>query len=249
MRGRTAIVTGASSGIGAACSRHLVSAGAHVIGVARRGDRLESMALDLAGSEGVFSPLPLDITCDRATEKTIEFARVVASSDPDIFVVNAGRGLPGTLLSSDETLWAEALQLNCTSVLRQMRAAAMHMRAMGSTRVRDIVVMGSVVGRYLSPTNPVYGACKFAVHSAAEALRQEVAKDRIRVMLIEPGFVRTDFQLTAKYDMRNFDAQEAESGPYLEARDIATLVTLALSQPEHVSISNLVVRPTRQRAP
>jgi NADP-dependent 3-hydroxy acid dehydrogenase YdfG len=164
-------------------------------------------------------------------------------------VVNAGRGLPGTLLGSDQTLWSDMLELNCLSVLRQMRAAATHMRAMGTERVRDIVVMGSVIGRYVSPANPVYGASKFAVHSAAEALRQEVARDRIRVTLIEPGFVRTDFQRTAKYNMRNFDAQEAESGPFLQANDIAALVAIALSQPEHVSISNLVVRPTRQCTP
>jgi NADP-dependent 3-hydroxy acid dehydrogenase YdfG len=246
---RTAIVTGASTGIGAACVRRLVRSGAHVTGVARRGGQLDRIASELVRFEGQFFPLPLDVTRPGAAEKVIEAARAAAGAEPDIFVVNAGRGLKGTLLGSDVALWSEMFELNCLSALLQMRAAAMHMRAMGSERVRDIVVVGSVVGRNVSPVNPVYGASKFALHSAAEALRQEVAGDRIRVTLIEPGVVRTDFQLTAKYEMRGFDANEEKYGPYLSADDIATLVAFALDQPEHVSISNLIVRPTRQTTP
>ena len=246
---RNAIITGASTGIGAACARRLVRAGFHVTGVARRGDKLARIAAELAGAEGAFFPVALDVTEARATEQIIDAARAAAGAEPDVFVINAGRGLRGTVLGSDASLWAEVFELNCLAALQQMRAAAMHMRAMGSVRVRDIVVLGSVVGRNVSPVNPVYGATKFALHSAAEALRQEVAGDRIRVTLIEPGIVRTEFQRTARYEMDGFDANEEKYGPYLGADDIASVVVFALNQPEHVSISNLIIRPTRQTTP
>lgn len=249
MHKRTAIITGASAGIGAACARQLVLAGNHVTGVARSGGLLEDMASELVAAEGKFCPLTLDMTEPSATDKAIEAARTASGREPDVFVVNAGCGLPGSLLSSDMELWEDMFELNCLSALRQMRGAAAHMRAMNSARVRDIVVLGSVVGRNVSPVNPVYGASKFAVHSAAEALRQEVARDRIRVTLIEPGVVRTEFQRTAKYEMPSFDANEDNHGPYLQADDIAALVAFTLTQPEHVSISNLIVRPTRQTVP
>src|SRR6185436_14471043 len=117
---RTAIVTGASTGIGAACVRRLVRSGVHVTGVARRGEQLERIASELARSEGQFFPFPLDVTQPSAPEKAIAAARAAAGAEPDIFVVNAGRGLPGTLLGSDVTLWSEMFELNCLSALQQM---------------------------------------------------------------------------------------------------------------------------------
>lgn len=248
---RVAIVTGASRGIGFACARALVSDGIDVLGVARRETRLEEDAEYFSGADGHgrFAALSADITELRSINLAWEEARERFGSDPTIWVVNAGMGLPGTVLESDDTHWAAMFNLNCVCALRQMREAGVRLKALPGAQKRDIVVLGSVVGRCISPFNPIYGASKFALHSATEALRQELAPQGIRVTLIEPGTVRTDFQTTARYDMAKFDAQEVEIGPFLSAKDVAELVSFAISRPPAVSLTNIVARPTRQVFP
>ena len=102
----------------------------------------------------------------------------------------AGRGLPGTVLGSDPARWEEMLSANYLAVLRQLRACAERFVALakgdGGRQARDIVVLGSTVGRQVSAANPVYGSTKFALHSLVEALRQEVCGYGVRVSLIEP---------------------------------------------------------------
>lgn len=246
---RVAVVAGSSSGIGLACSRALVLNGVEVLGVSRRG-----LGLTFEGSSAVPSPCRFEaLAADITQAETIDWAWEEAKGrfgvDPTIWVVNAGQGLPGTVLESDETRWAQMFELNCLSALRQMRKAGAIMKTMPPGAKRDIVIIGSVVGRVVSPFNPVYGASKFALHSAAEALRQELAPYGVRVTLIEPGIVRTEFQTTARYDMAAFDAHEAEIGPFLCAEDIAELLIFAISRPAAVSLASIIVRPTRQVAP
>jgi NADP-dependent 3-hydroxy acid dehydrogenase YdfG len=243
---RKAVVTGASAGIGLAVARTLCRDGYIVYANARRHDLLDDTARD---SGGRIIPVPGDITDSTVIDSLLERAE-----PPDVWVVNAGQGLPGTLLTSDESRWREIVELNVLSALRQLRTAATSMikraQAEGtSARARDLVVIGSVVGRVVSPFNPVYGATKFALHSAAESLRQEVGKHFVRVTVIEPGIVRTEFQTTAGYDMSSFNAYEDEAGPYLNAEDIAALVGFVVAQPRHVNVGELIVRPTRQVSP
>lgn len=251
MTKRAAVVIGASKGIGLACSRALISSGIDVLGVARGHVQLEGAGAKASGetAPGRFAALSADITEPGSISLAWNEARNQFGFEPTIWVVNAGLGLPGTLLESDDTRWAAMFEVNCVSALRQMREAGTRLTALPEAERRDIVVLGSVVGRVVSPFNPVYGASKFAVHSAAEALRQELAPQGVRVTLIEPGIVRTDFQTTAGYDMAAFDAYEVEIGPFLSADDIAELVSFAISRPAAVSLASIVVRPTRQVAP
>lgn len=248
-KARAAVVTGASSGIGLACARALVLSGVEVLGVSRRGLGLTLEESSGEPSSGRYEALAADITQPEAIDMAWKEAKRRFGVDPTIWVVNAGQGLPGTVLESDETRWAQMFELNCLSALRQMREAGASMKAMPQGAKRDIVILGSVVGRVVSPFNPVYGASKFALHSAAEALRQELAPYGVRVTLIEPGIVRTEFQTTAQYDMAAFDAHEAEIGPFLCAEDIAELLIFAVSRPAAVSLASIIVRPTRQVAP
>jgi NADP-dependent 3-hydroxy acid dehydrogenase YdfG len=249
-------VSGATSGIGRAIARNLVLDGAFVVGNGRRAARLEELARELnvqdspPGFVGVAGDIALQDTVDRLFRTCEESF----GASPDVVVVNAGHGLPGSLLESDDTRWESLFQTNCLGALRHMRAAGRCLSAAAAAGgaepvARDIVVIGSVVGRNVSPFNPVYGATKFAVNSAAEALRQELGRQNIRVSLIEPGIVRTEFQEVAGYDLAAFAQYEQEIGPFLTADDIARVVAFVLAQPPHVHLNDIVVRPTRQPYP
>lgn len=253
--GRIAAVTGASAGIGRAITIRLLDSGARVAANARRGDLLDALATATRDEGGAIRLRVVagDVADPETREQVGRCCREEFGAMPDIIVVSAGRGLPGTLLSSDAGRWREIVELNVVAVLEQLRWAGRLMSDAAATAARsgvqDIVVLGSVVGRTGSTTNPVYAATKAAVHSATEALRHELAPRGIRVTLIEPGFVETEFQRAAGYDLEAFTETARAIGPLLTADDVAAAVTFVLSRPPHVHLSDLVLRPTRQAAP
>lgn len=253
---RIAVVTGASDGIGLASARKLLEAGVRVVGCARRHDRLQALEQETLKRYGQRSFIGVagDVTDHATIERLLSACQEVFGDAPDIFLVNAGKGLPGSILHSDQTQWEELFQLNCLSALHQMKAAA---NAMLATAARypdtpipqDIIVLGSIVGRHLSPVNPVYGATKYAVNSLAESLRRDLAPHWIRVTLIEPGTVITGFQDAAGYDAAAFAEYERQTGPFVTGDDIANVILFVVSQPAHVHFNNIAVRPTRQTYP
>lgn len=247
---KLAVVIGASAGIGRATSIRLLREGIHVIGCARRGHLLEGLEREFSQPEARFTGMQGDAARQETIDQLLRACEETPRRAADIVVINAGRGLPGSLLGSDPSLWEEVFRVNCLGAMRQMRAFGnqMIMSAKQDTapRARDIIVLGSVVGRHVSPSNPVYGATKFAVNSLAEAFRQELGKNFIRVSLIEPGIVRTEFQETAGYDMTSFADYEKEIDPVLKAEDIAELISFIVRQPAHVHVNDIVIRPTRQ---
>jgi NADP-dependent 3-hydroxy acid dehydrogenase YdfG len=113
----------------------------------------------------------------------------------------------------------------------------------------DIVIIGSTVGRNISPFSAVYGATKFAVHALAEGLRREVGSKGVRVSLVEPGAVLSGFQAAAGYSDELVNSFHEKFGPLLIGDDIANAVLHIVTQPPHVHISDIVVRPTRQDYP
>ena len=117
------------------------------------------------------------------------------------------------------------------------------------TRSYDIVVLGSTVGRNVSPFNSVYGSTKFAVHGAAEGLRRELGPKGVRVSLLEPGIVASAFQESAGYDPEWFASYSEEIGPVLSPEDVADVVGFLVSRPPHVNVGDITIRPTRQDYP
>jgi len=113
----------------------------------------------------------------------------------------------------------------------------------------DIVIIGSVVGRNISPFSAVYGASKFAVHALAEALRREIGPKGVRVTLIEPGCVVSGFQAGAGYNDETVQGFKDKFGPLLIGDDIANAIHFAVSQAPHVHVGDIVIRPTRQEYP
>lgn len=117
------------------------------------------------------------------------------------------------------------------------------------TRPRDIILLGSTVGKHISPFSSMYGSTKFAVNSIAEAVRRELAPRGIRVTTISPAIVRSEFQAVAGYDPDKFGAFMDNIGPVLDPADIARTIVFIASQPAHVCINDVVIRPTRQDYP
>lgn len=251
---RAAIVTGASSGIGLAISRQLAAAGYHLVINARDAARLQMAATELQGRTERVITVAGDASDPKIIDECLRRCTDDLGTVPAVGVVNAGRGLPGTIMTSDDAQWAELVDVNVLGAMHQMRALATAMCAAAGSgpaprQPYDIVVLGSTVGYNVSPFNSVYGATKFAVHGAAEGLRREVGPKGVRVSLIEPGIVGTSFQENAGYDPDWFSSYAQEIGPVLTAEDIAELVEFVVSRPPHVNLGAVSVRPTRQDYP
>ena len=248
LHGKTAIVTGASSGIGRAVALTLARAGSAVVLQARRKERLDEVAAEIAGLGGSVLAVagdagkPDDI--DVLLERTLSWK--AGGGNVDIVVINAGRGLAGGMLGSDEAQWQELYQTNALGAALLMRRAGQHMvqRKRG-----DIVVVGSVVGRNISPFSGFYGSSKFAVGAMAEALRQEVCSKGVRVSTVLPGIVVSEFQQVAGYNAENFGKSIAHFGQLLEPQAIADGVAWLLALPPHVNVSEIMIRPTGQNYP
>ncbi len=248
LSGKTAIVTGASSGIGYETAAALAGAGAAVVIQARRADRLEKLASQIVSGGGrvlvaagdASKPADIDSLMERALDWTEGGAKV------DIVVANAGRGLAGGILGSDESAWREIFELNVLGAAHLMRIAGKYMV---ERKGGDIVALGSVVGRNVSPFSGFYGSSKFAVGAIAEGLRREVCAQGVRVSLVMPGIVLSGFQDVAGYNEENFGKTTAQFGKLLDPQDIARGILWLLSLPAHVHVSEITIRPTGQNYP
>jgi NADP-dependent 3-hydroxy acid dehydrogenase YdfG len=247
---RIAIVTGATSGIGEATARKLVAEGIEVIGNGRNADKLTQLESELGGD---FCGVAGDITDDLVIESLFNAAKISFGSLPDIVVANAGRGLGGSVVESDLAEFQKVLQLNVTSTLSLLQKSAQTMLKSQADRYpnasADIIIIGSVVGRNISPFSAVYGATKFAVHALAEGLRREIGTKGIRVSLVEPGLLLSGFQEGAGYSDTMVSMFKDKFGPLLIGEDIANTIHFMINQPPHVHISEIMVRPTRQDYP
>jgi NADP-dependent 3-hydroxy acid dehydrogenase YdfG len=243
--GKTAIVTGASSGIGLATARDLARHGTSVVLTARRADRLLDLAKVITADGGKALPLPGDSAdqfhIDQLMTRAIEW-----TGGLDIVIVNAGRGLAGGVLNSDQAQWESLYKLNVLGAAYLMRQAA---KWMVEKKSGDIVVLGSVSGHNISPFSGFYGSTKWAIAAIAEALRREVCGQGVRVTTIKPGIVESEFQDVAGYTYDNFSKSIERFGKVLSAEDVARSISFVLSQPSHVHIHDLVIRPTGQDYP
>ena len=248
LTGKTAIVTGASSGIGKATAMTLAQAGAAVVIQARRKDRLVKLASDIEAKGGkalaIAGDASLTSETDRLLEKTLEWK--AGGRKYDVVVVNAGRGLAGGMLSSDHYQWEEVYHTNVLGAAYLMRSAAKYFV---ERKKGDIVAIGSVVGRNISPFSAFYGSSKFAVGAIVEGLRQEVCSHDVRVSLVMPGIVKSEFQKVAGYNEDNFYKGIAHMGKLLDPQAIADGIYWLLTQPRNVNISEIMIRPTGQNYP
>jgi NADP-dependent 3-hydroxy acid dehydrogenase YdfG len=248
LAGKTAVITGASSGIGRATALTLAQAGAAVVIFARRKDRLDKVVLDIQKRGGKALAVAGDAGCPADIDRLLESALTWKEGKRkyDIVVANAGRGLAGGVVSSDQAQWENLYQTNVLGAAYLMRKTTQYLikRKQG-----DIVVVGSVVGRNISPFSAFYGSSKFAVAAIAEGLRREVCAHGVRVSLVMPGIVKSEFQKVAGYNEDNFYKGIAHMGKLLEPQTIADGICWLLTQPRHVHVSEIMIRPTGQNYP
>ena len=244
LEGKVAIITGASSGIGEATAEALAAEGAAVVVAARREDRLEDLVERINGKDGGKAlAVASDVTDEQQAHDLIkrakdEFGRV------DILVNNAGvmqlskiqRGL------SDE--WRTMFEVNVLGLLYATDAAIEVMKEQSSGHLVNI---SSLASRGTRPGLGVYSGTKMAVNGISESLRQELLEDNIRVTMVEPGAVQTELpdHITDEEAREGLSAMLEQLEP-LQAEDIANAIAYVVTQPERVSINEILIRPTQQ---
>lgn len=247
---RIAIITGATSGIGEATARKFIASGYGVIGNGRNAAKLRVLEQSLGTA---FCGVAGDASDSTVLERLFVSAIEHFGRPADLVVANAGRGLSGSVQNADLSKFEEILKLNVTGTLVLLQKSAQNMieeqQVNYPKKAADIVVVGSVVGRHISPFSAVYGATKFAVHSLAEGLRREIGPKGIRVSLVEPGIVISGFQDGAGYSDELVQSFQDQFGPLMDGDDVANAIYFIVSQPPHIHISDIVVRPTRQDYP
>ncbi|KNB50521.1 SDR family oxidoreductase [Streptomyces caatingaensis] len=245
LTGCAALVTGASSGIGAATARALAREGASLALTARRAGRLEELAAAIGADGGTCVVVPADLTAPEGARAAVdEAARRLGRLD--VLVNNAGYVVRGAVEEGDSEEWRRMVDLNLIAVLRTSQAALSHLLAAaadGPRGVADLVNVSSVAGRIPRRNNSVYSATKHAVCAFSEAMRQEVTRRGVRVGLVEPGMTATE--MTAGDAWASLD-QDMPPETWLRAGDIARAVVFMVTQPPHAAVNEIAVRPVSQ---
>jgi NADP-dependent 3-hydroxy acid dehydrogenase YdfG len=244
LQGRKALITGASSGIGEATALAMVAEGAAVALGARRKGRLDDLAGRITADGGTAVAIEADITDEAQSKQLVETANAELGG-LDCLVNNAGVMLLGPLQGADPSEWRRMIEVNCLGLLYCTHYALPLMRDGGGG---DVVNLSSVAGRVAALGSGVYNMTKWGVVGYSESLRQEGGHIGVRVTLIEPGFVDTELQGHNENPIvvEQIEKMRTSLDKVLEADDIARAIVYAVSQPTHVSINEVLVRPSGQ---
>lgn len=238
LTGKIAVITGASSGIGDAAARLLVAEGVHVVLAARRRDRLDTLAAELGDAATV---IPTDVGDPAQVRALFDQVRD-RFGGLDLLFNNAGLGINATFEDSDPADWKTMIDANLYGVLHCTQAAIPLLRGREGAMISSV---SSVGGRYGVATWSVYSATKFAVVGFHDALRKELGPERIRVSVIEPGAVWTEFGENVGPSLQ----QRREELDALTSENIAQALVYAFAQPGNVLIEEILMRPVLQIAP
>ncbi len=241
--GKTAVITGASSGIGEATAEALAAEGASIVVAARREDRLDDLVGRIEGNGNKALAVACDVTDEEQAHDLIrrakdEFGRV------DILVNNAGVMQPSKIEKGLSGEWRQMFDVNVFGLLYTTDAAMEVMKEQGSGH---IVNVSSLAARRTQATRGIYSGTKFAVNAISEALRQELQEDNIRVTTVEPGMVETELpdRINDEEVRERIGDRLSELDP-LQPEDIASAIAYVVTRPERVSVSEILIRPTQQ---
>ncbi|MEU1344982.1 SDR family NAD(P)-dependent oxidoreductase [Streptomyces sp. NPDC090075] len=238
---RIAVVTGASSGIGAATARRLAEAGYRVVLTARREDRIEALAKEIGEAGGEATAYPLDVTDRAAVDEFATAFKAIA-----VLVNNAGGALGADpVATGDPADWRTMYETNVIGTLNLTQALLPKLEASGDGTV---VVVSSTAGHGTYEGGAGYVAAKHGAHVLAETLRLEIVGKPVRVIEIAPGMVRTDEFALTRFGGDAEKAAKVYQGVAepLTAEDVADTITWTVTRPSHVNIDLLVVRPRAQ---
>jgi NADP-dependent 3-hydroxy acid dehydrogenase YdfG len=242
LRGKVALITGASSGIGEATAVALAAEGAQVALASRRVDRLQSLARRIADNGGRALPIIADVADEAQVRDMVQ--RVYDSWQRlDILVNNAGVALIGPVERANPDDWRRMVNINLLGLMYTTHAVLPIMKEQGEGGA--IVNISSVAGRTAQAGAAAYNATKWGVNGFSEALRQEVNRYNIRVTIIEPGFVETELagHIPDHETKKEIQERIASMRP-LQSKDIAAAILYAVTQPSYVDVNELLIRPT-----
>ena len=246
--GAVALVTGASSGIGAATARRLAGEGAAVALVARRRDRLDQVVDEITGAGGHAVAVPADIAeparAEQAVQDTMDrFGRL------DVLVNNAGIMLLNSALQTTVEEWDRMVSLNVAALLHVTHAAVPYLIDAASTaprQVADIVNIGSTGGRVARPARSVYNLTKFGLNGFTEALRQELLRDRVRVSVVQPGTAPTELADYLDDHIRETALGQISDLEPLHPTDVADAVAHIVRRDRRVAVNEIMIRAADQ---
>jgi len=248
LAGHTALVTGASSGIGTETARALAAAGTALVVCARRRDRLDALAAELERTGAAVLALTADMRREDDILRCFAAARD-RFGGVDVLVNNAGLGRSAPISSAATELWREMLEVNVLGLAIATREAIRDMDRRGKAgHVVNVASMAS--HRVPGPESGMYSATKFAVRALTEGVRQELRarQSAIRVSLVSPGYVATEFADVFAGRPGALQALQARLNvKMLEGRDVAQAIVWVLTQPSHVEVHDVLVRPTEQK--
>jgi NADP-dependent 3-hydroxy acid dehydrogenase YdfG len=246
--GTVALVTGASSGIGEATARALAARGAKVAVAARRLERLERLAEEIGGQGHTALAIESDITDQEqaiaAVDRTVdELGRL------DILVNNAGQMLLGPIEGAPTEEWDRMIDLNLKGLINTTHAAVPHLLFAAEDSARgcaDVVNISSVAGRIARSGSGVYNLTKHGVGAFSESFRQEFASRKVRSTIVEPGAVDTELSDHIRDGVREQVRKRFTDITMLEGDDVADAIAYAVTRPWHVSLNEILIRPTEQ---
>lgn len=246
LAGKIALVTGASSGIGAAAAEVLASAGATVVVAARRVDRLQALVHQIESRGGKAFALPGDVT-DEQTAHGLVTGTVSRFGRLDILVNSAGVIDSGGVENADMARYRRVVDINLLGSLYTCHAAIGPMRAQGGG---DIINISSTAGRRAAALFNAYAASKFGLTGMTEAMRQEVGRYGIRVCIIEPGATTTEVSAgVGDPNYRKFIQEHVSKEGAMKPEDVAGAILFVVSLPPRANVSQLLIRPTIDVAP
>lgn len=221
----------------------LASVGAKVVLAARRAERLNALAERIEASGGKALPIVTDVSSETQVNDLVRDA-IAQLGRVDIVVNNAGIALLGTIDGANTSDWRRSFDLNVLGLLYVIHAVLPHLK---NQKSGHIVNISSVAGRTARAGVGVYNATKWGVNALSEALRQEVYRDNIRVTIIEPGLVDTEGNnhITDKVAKQRIEERRQSITP-LQSEDIAAAILYAVTQPDHVNVNEILIRPTGQ---
>ncbi|BBZ26289.1 oxidoreductase [Mycolicibacterium madagascariense] len=248
LSGTVAVVTGASSGIGAATAVTLAARGATVALLARRVDRLEHVAATVTANGGRALAVPADVADADSVRAAID--RIVAELGRlDILVNNAGLMRMGRAVEAPLSDWEALVSVNVLGTLYATRAALPHLITAASDSARgvaDVVTVSSTAGRVARPGTAVYSLTKFGINAFTEGLRQEVLGSRVRVGIVAPGTVDTEISDGLRPEYREAFERQTADMVKLRSEDVADAVAYMVTRDRRVAVNDILIRAAEQ---
>ena len=241
LRGKVALITGASSGIGEATALALASEGSAVVLAARRVDRLDALVSKIRQSGGSARAVETDVSDEAAAERMVSVA-LEAYGRLDVLVCAAGVGVAAPFADTLSDEYRQMVDVNLMGFLYSLKAAA---PLFTSQRSGHVVAISSGAGRYFHPS-VVYSGTKHAVSAIAESLRREVGQAGVRVSCIDPGAVRSEFLSHMRAEVQASVERRLGDLEQLESQDVAEAVLYAVTRPARVNVNILTLYPTGQ---